>query len=66
MVNEVLLIKDWQLLTALNGIKTLSYIRTILDNQAVIIASLKNIPLEQEFFQLKTQKEYSGVSEICS
>ena len=66
MVNEVLIIKDWQLLTALNGIKTLSYIRTILVNQAVIIASLKNIPLEQEFFQLKTQKEYSGVSEICS
>ncbi len=46
MTKDELLKKDWQLLTAYSNISTIAKLDTILQNQAVIIAHLKNIPIE--------------------
>lgn len=44
MNNKKLKEKDWQLLTARNSVKTLAYLKTIIENQAFIISHLKEIP----------------------
>ena len=49
MTKAELLKKDWQLLTAYSNISTLSKLDTILENQAVIIAHIQNIPIVQTF-----------------
>ena len=63
MEKEELLKKDWQLLTAYAEIKTISYLRTVLDNQAVIIAELTKIPLKSVAKQMKKfeDENYSTV-----
>jgi len=58
MEKDELLKKDWQLLTAYSEMTTLSYLQTIMDNQAVIISELKNIPLKDVAEKMcKNQKD---------
>lgn len=52
MTKEELLKKDWQLLTAYSNITTISKLETILENQAVIISHLKNIPIDSVLKQM--------------
>lgn len=63
MTRDEILKKDWQLLTAYSEMKTISYLRTIMDNQAVIISELKNIPLKDVTEQMKNyeKENYSEV-----
>ena len=57
MTKEELQKKDLALLSASIEMKSISYLRTILDNQAVIIAELKKIPLKEV---AKQMKKYEG------
>lgn len=57
MKKEELLKKDWQLLTAYSEMTSISYLRTIMENQAVIISELKKIPIENV---LKKMNEYQN------
>lgn len=57
MKPEELLKKDWQLLTAYCEMRTISYLRTIMDNQAVIISELKKIPLKDVTAQMTKFEE---------
>lgn len=63
MTRDELLKKDWQLLTAYSGMRSLSYLRTIMDNQAVIISELKKIPLKDVVSQM-TQFEKDNYNDI--
>lgn len=55
MKKEDLLKKDWQLLTAYSEMTAISYLHTIMENQAVIISELKKIPIDDV---LKKMHEY--------
>jgi hypothetical protein len=57
MTQDELLKKDWQLLTARALISNSSFLRSIFENQAVIISELKKIPIEQV---LKQMNEYNN------
>ncbi len=52
MTQDELLKKDWQLLTARALISNSSFLRSIFENQAVIISELKKIPIEQVLKQM--------------
>jgi len=58
--------KDWQLLTAYSEISALSYLKTILENQAFIVASLTNRQVKDVLSEMdKAQKEnYSSLSKL--
>lgn len=64
MEKEQILKKDWQLLNAYGTISQLAMLRTIMDNQAIIISHLKNIPVESVAKQMQVfeKENYSEIS----
>lgn len=61
MTKAELLKKDWQLLTAYSNISTLSKLDTILENQAVIISHIQNIPVAKVTKKMKEHERENYV-----
>ena len=68
MTKEELLKKDFQLLVATSSMKTISYLRTIMENQAVIISKLENVPIEQVLVKMNEfeKDNYSKVDKMIT
>ncbi len=57
--------KDWQLLTAYSEISTLSYLKTIMENQAVIISELTKTP-HKDVLENMNKYQMENYEAICN